>query len=451
MPTFPTVPPPVGPPGPIGFPPVVRDRLSNGLAVWVIERARMPVASLALLLDRGTSSDPADRPGLAALATDLLDEGAGERDAIQLADAFERLGSRLDLDVGPDVMRFEATTLSRFVAPTLELVADVVSRPRLGDADFARVRDLRLNRLRQLSRQPVAAADRAFLTAVFGSHPYGHGAIGTTASLEALELDEVRSFLGGAVLPGGSTLVVVGDVRAGEVMAWAETAFSTWTGHGRSFDPSAGEPDGTAVTSVMDRPGAPQSVLRVGHGGPARRVDEYHDLLVLNAVLGGQFSSRINQNLREEKGLTYGARTSFGFRRASGSFACETSVDANRTVEAIEAIVHELEQIREAMPVAEDEVTLAKAALCRGYARNFETAGQFARAATQLAIYDLPASTFDEFVPRISAVTADAVTEAASTFLRPHAASVVVVGDLARFRAGIGTLGRPVVEGQVEF
>jgi predicted Zn-dependent peptidase len=451
MPAFPTTPPSVGPPAVIGFPPVVRDRLSNGLAVWVIEQARMPVVSLALLIDRGTSSDPDDRPGLVALSADLLDEGAGNRDAIQLAEAFEGLGSHLGLDVGPDVMRFDATTLTRFLAPVLDLVGDVVSRPRFGETDFSRVRDLRIHRLRQLSRQPAAVADRAFLTAVFGSHPYGHGAIGTTASLEAIVLDDARRFLRDAIVPGGSTLVVSGDVRAADVMASAESAFSEWTGSASAVGTPTSVPGQAAVSSLIDRPEAPQSVLRVGHGGPARRIDEHHDLLVLNAVLGGQFSSRINQKLREEKGLTYGARTSFGFRRATGSFACETSVDADRTVEAIEAILYELEAIREEVVVTRDELTQAKAALCRGYARNFETVGQLAHAATQLAIYDLPDSAFDEFVSGISAVTGDAVTRAAATFLRPDESNVIVVGDTVRYRTSIGALGRQVAEPGVEF
>jgi predicted Zn-dependent peptidase len=451
MGAFPEQPPAVGPPTVVSFPPIVRERLSNGLAVWVIEQARMPVASMALMIDRGTSSDPGDRPGRAALSADLLDERAGDRDAIQLADAFERLGSHLNLDVGPDVMRFEATTLSRFVAPVLDLIADVVSRADFGSEDFERVRELRVNRLRQLSRQPGAVADRAFLTAVFGSHPYGHGAIGTTPSLEAITVDDARRFLGEAVVPQGSTLVVAGAVRAGDVLAAAGAAFASWTGSGERLALPAAERDRDVAVSVIDRPAASQSVGRVGHLGPPRRTDDYHVLLVLDAVLGGQFSSRINQKLREEKGLTYGARTSFGFRRAAGSFACEASVDAERTAEAVEEILHAFRAIRDEAPVTEDELERAKAALCRGYARNFETPGQVARAATQLATFDLADSTFDEFVPRIGAVTADAVTRAAQQYVRPDESSVVVVGDLARCRASIDAIGRPVVESRVAF
>jgi predicted Zn-dependent peptidase len=448
---FPERPPAVGTPTTTRFPPIIRDRLSNGLAIWVIEHDRVPVASMALLIDRGTSSDPTDRPGRTALSTDLLDEGAGERDAIELADAFERLGSQLRINVGPDVLQLEATTLTRFVAPMLALVADVVSRPGFGDTDFTRVRDLRLNRLRQLSRQPGASADRSFLAAVFGTHPYGHGALGTTPALEAMTLEDARSFVSESVVPHGATLVVAGDVRPDEVIASADAAFAGWTGRARPLALPPVERAGAAAVTLVDRPDAAQSVLRVGHVGPARRTEDYYELVVLDAVLGGQFSSRINQNLREEKGLTYGARTGFGFRRAGGSFCCQTSVDTDRTTEAVVEILREFDEVRGARPVTDDELALAKSALCRGYARNFETAGQVAGAATQLATYGLPDSTFDEFVPRVGAVTAEAVTRAAEAYVRPDESHVVVVGDRARCLAALDAVGRPLVEGRVAF
>ncbi len=187
---------------PVRFPDVVRDTLENGLAVRVIPQDTVPVVTLALVIQRGTSDDPAEHHGLASLTGDLLDEGAGSRDAIEVAEAFGRLGAELDLDVGPDATSLAVTTLARHLDAVLDLVADIVIRPRLDEPDFRRVRELRTNRLRQLSRLPGAAADRAIASAVFADHPYGHGSLGTTTALAGLTVDDARILLVGDVLSG---------------------------------------------------------------------------------------------------------------------------------------------------------------------------------------------------------------------------------------------------------
>lgn len=440
-----------GTPMAVRFPSIARQTLDSGLSVWAIRHAAVPIATASLLIARGTGDDPTDRHGLASLAGDLLDEGANGRDAIELAEAFAALGTQLEIDVGPDATALSVTTLSRFLAPALALMCDVVARPRMEPQDFRRVRELRLNRLRQLSQSAGTMADRTYVSALFREHSYGHGALGTTASLDAITLDETREFWARMYGARTATLVVVGDVDPGQVWRDAGQAFGGWTGSRESL-PRLVKPDvqPDARVFLVDRPGAPQSELRLGHLGPPRGTPDYHALVTLNAVLGGQFTSRINRRLREEKGVTYGARTAFDFRRVAGTFSCDTSVDAGATAEAIADILAEFQDIRHG-EVPALELGSARASLTRGYVRNFETAGQMARATAQIATHELPDDTFDRFVPSVEAVTGEQVHAAADACIRPEDATIVVVGDAARCQGPLEALGRPVVVATPEF
>ncbi len=446
--------PAIGAPGPITFPPISRATLDNGLRVWSIAHTSVPVVTAQLVIRRGAADDPADRPGLAGVTADLLDEAAGPYDAIQLAEAFAGLGSVLAIEVGSDVTTLGFTSVSRHFTSALALLAEVVMRPRFAEVDLTRVRELRLSRLRQLSSSASAAADRAFYRAVFDQHPYGHGVLGTTASLAAVTMNDIREFHAARYLPQEATLIVAGDIEHEAVAAAAVRALGAWPG-GRTltFGGHAAAPSPTPMPPVLfvPRPGASQSELRIGHLGPSRDVAAYHALIALNAALGGQFSSRLNATLREKKGLTYGVQTTFDFRRAAGTFACETSVQADGTGEAIRDVLAEFEAVRGSRAIDAAELSRAKAALTRGYARHFETAEQLARASVQLLTYGLDDRTFDRFVPSIEAITADDTAAAAREFVHPDRAVAVVVGDPDHCRPQLEALGRPVADVTPEF
>lgn len=435
---------------PVRFPAVVRRRLDNGLRLWTIPYGAIPVATATLLVRRGTGDDPADRHGLASITGDLLDEGAGGLDAIGLAEAFARLGTQLDIDVGPDALTLSCSGLSRSLGQALDLLASVVGRPRLDATDFERVRELRINRLRQLSRSASTMADRAYVTTVFGDHPYGHGALGTTRALEAMSVDDARRYWQQHLAPELATLIVVGDVGPDAVTTAAAAAFGTWqaTAGPSTVGGASLNPDPRIV--LVDRPGAAQSELRIGHLAPGRSTSDYHALVALNAVLGGQFTSRINRRLREEKGITYGAHTSFDLRRLAGSFSCDTSVQQDATADAIADVLQEFETIRRES-VGDDELAAARASLTRGYVRSFETVSQIARAAVQLTVHGLPDDTFNRFVPAVETISRDEVHAVASRRVRPDEATVVVVGDAAVCGAALEQIGRPVVRVVPEF
>jgi|RhiMethySRZTD1v2_1073278.scaffolds.fasta_scaffold07456_8 zinc protease len=439
-------------PTPVRFPPIERTTLANGLSVWTIPHGAVPVVTVVLVLPRGTADDPADRPGLVSLTGDLLDEGAGDRDAIALADAFARLGAQLEIDVGPDATTIAVSALARDLDACLSLVADIAQRPRMTPADVRRVRDLRISRLRQLSQTPGTVADRAFVAGIFGDHPYGHGALGTTASLQALADDEPRAFWEHQYGPEGATIVVAGAVTPAEVTAGTHRTFGDWRANmrPRTWDERVALKSDPRIV-LVDRPSAPQSELRIGHVGTPRRTSSYHALVTLNAVLGGQFTSRINRALREEQAVTYGARSSFDFRRVSGGFCCETSVQADATARAVADVLGQFEAIREDGNLGEAELDRAKASLTRGYVRNFETAAQLARAAAQLVTFGLDDDVFDRFVPQVEAVTVPVAAETARAFVRPADTTVVVVGDAATVRGPLESLGHRIVQADPEF
>ena len=411
----------------------------------------VPIVSVALVLDRGAAHDPANRPGLTGLTSDLVDEGAGGRDAVQLAEAFERLGTYLNIEVGHDSLVLSFSVLARFLDPALALLSDVLVRPHLAADDLDRIREQRINRLMQLKTSASAAADRAFLSGVFGDHPYGHGTLGTTRALQAVTHADVEAFHRQLIVPSGATLIVAGDVPPETVAGIAGAHLRHWTGV-RVPTPAIVPPPAPAPRLLLvDRPGAPQSELRIGHLGPPRSQPGYHALITLNAALGGQFTSRINQNLRESKGYTYGARSAFDFRRSLSTFGCETSVQSDATGQAITEVLLECEATRSVRPLMGDELDRAKQSLTRGYVRHFETPAHLVRAAAELVSFSLPDDTFDRFVPEVSRVTAADVLDAAQTTVHPDASVIVVVGDAEKYGRDLATSGREVVEVTPEF
>jgi predicted Zn-dependent peptidase len=415
---------------PFIFPPIEKSQLPNGLCVWTVRHPAVPVVSAMLLVRNGSASDPAGKEGLAAITMDMLDEGSGERSAIEMHEGLARIGAQFDSDIGSDAAALTVTMLSRFTERGLAIVADMAARPRLDEADFSRVRQLRLHRLTQLRDLPSAVADRTFVRLLYGDHPYGHTPIGSEQTLARMTADDVRMFHTAAIGPSVATLIVVGDCEHGEILTIAGEAFGGWNGPlGAPAAPDTALPQ-PARLNVVPRPGAPQSELRIGHVAAARNTPDYHALVAANMVLGGQFVSRINLNLREDKGLTYGARTSFDFRRMPGPFALQVSVQTSGTAVAIRESIDEIASIRGLRPITDAELALGVAALTRGYARNFETADQIARAAMQLALYDLPDDYFALYVPRLEAVTPADATAAAARHLDSARLVTLAVGDL---------------------
>lgn len=432
------------------FPEIRRGTLANGVRVWTVAHHAVPLVSFLVLLPAGSAADPADRPGLAAVTSDLLDEGCGDLNALDVHDALGRMGAHLDTEIGSDATVLTMTSLSRSASRAVSLLADMVIHPRLEQRDFDRVRELRLNRLVQLRDMPPGLADRAFAQLLYPGHPYGHLPIGTEGSLRGMNLREVTAFHRHVYTPSRITVIAAGDAPHAGLASLVERAFGNWTPSadaGAVIDAKDVPPPAVAPgrIALVHRAGAQQSELRIGHVAAPRSTPDYHALLVCNMVLGGQFVSRINMNLREDKGYTYGARTSFDFRRGAGPFVLAASVQSEATADAVREAISELRAIRGDRPVTRQELETGRAALTRGYPRNFETAEQISRSAAQLALYGLPDDYFSTFVPKVLAVDEADVTRVAAAHIDPSRLLTVIVGDRDRLGADLPRLDLGVV------
>ena len=433
-----TLPVPEPPPG-IRFPELTRSELAPGLQLLTVERRELPLVSLLWLWHAGTASDRDDSPGLAALTADLLDEGTESLTMTALHEALGGVGGQLDTDIGHDATVLSMLALSSHRERAIELFVDMAERPRLDPADTARVKGLRLNRLRQLRHSASALADLLFMRRLYGAHPYGRPGIGTESSLQRFGVDDVRAFhkrLGATPV----TLVVVGDISHDEAVRLVTRHLSPEPRVGQEDPPAPASTDGSRLLFVP-REGAAQSELRLGRVALPRRSSEYHAAVVTNMLLGGAFVSRINMKLREEKGVTYGARSSFQFLRLAGPFSVQASIQSDATAESLREVLAELDALGDSRPVTDEELTSARDALTRGYARGFETGEQVSRAAAQLALYELPEDTFDVFSERIAAVTAADVTTLAQRWLRGDDMQAIVVGEPAASLAGLDAVG----------
>jgi zinc protease len=442
-----------GPSGPFRFPAIHRRVLSNGLDIRAIAHRNVPVVAAVLLVPAGTAADPADRPGLAAYTADLLDEGSAGRSAIEVSDALARCGADLDIDVGPDAIAMSVTTLTQFLKPGLALLAEMATIPNLADPDIERVRKLRLERLRQLRDHAPAVAERALMRLLYRDHPYGHLSLGSEASLEATTAHDIRMFHAGAFVPSGATVIITGDERAEDLFAAVEEVFGSWetprdtpavNRHAGLMPPPLVPQHRLAI---VPRAGAAQSEIRIGHVCASRETPDYHALVLLNMILGGQFVSRVNMNLRQDKGYTYGVRTGFDLRRGLGPFALQTSVGTDVTAAAIREAMKELEEIRSTRPATAEELSLARASVTRGYPRGFETAQQVARGVGQLALHGLAESFFEEFVPRVESITLEDINRVAAQYLDPARMVTLAVGDHDKIAATLTSLnlGEPLV------
>jgi predicted Zn-dependent peptidase len=442
-----------GPNARFTFPDIHRRVLSNGLEVRAIAHRNVPVVSAALLVPGGTAADPVERPGLAAFTADLLDEGSAGRSALEVSDLLARYGADLDVDVGPDAIVMALTTLTRFLEPALRLLAEMATSPNLATPDIERVRKLRLERLRQLRDHAPAVAEHGFMRLLYRDHPYGHLGIGSEAALRATTHGDLQAFHQGAFVPAGATLVIAGDAPADELFEVAAATFGSWEARadGVPIDRLAGLAPPPLIPAnrlaVIARAAAAQSELRIGHVCASRDTPDYHAMVLLNMILGGQFVSRINMNLRQDKGYTYGVRTGFDLRRGLGPFVLQTSVGTEVTAPAIREAVKELEDIRVERPATAEELAMAQASMTRGYPRGFETAQQVARGVASLALHNLPDSYFEDFVPRMEAVTLEDIARVAVQYLDTARMVILVVGDHTKIASTLTALnlGEPIV------
>ena len=436
-----TKPPTLGAPPELHLPAVQTATLANGLEIAVVEMHEVPVVDIQLVVDAGSVRDPADLPGLATFTANMLDEGAGRRSALDIADEAAYLGAQLSTSAGYDVATVSLHVPKRRLGPALDLLADVVLRPTFPDSEISRQRDLRRTQIMQQRDQPVVMANLAFPAVVFGSaHPYGRPLNGTEASTEELARDRVARFYEGYYRPNDARLLIVGDVTLADARRLIGERFGGWARADVAVASPAAPPAPAArMVYLVDKPGAAQSVVRIGHVGVPRVTPDYFALQVLNTILGGSFTSRLNQNLRETHGYTYGAGSSFSMRRMAGPFTASASVVTAKTDSSLIEFLKELRRIREE-PVPQAELDKAKAYITLGLPGDFETTAGAAAQFRDLLTYGLPLDYYNAYIPRINAVTAADVQRVARHYIDPAHFAIIVVGDKSQVEAGIRAL-----------
>ena len=415
---------------PFALPRPERARLSSGAELLLVRRPRLPLVSLYIVWPVGAADEAMDRAGLASLTADLLSEGAGKRTALEIAAELQQIGARMGTFASWDATSISITALTRSLDDALAIVGDVALRPRFESAEVERLRKHAQTALLQIADQASTQAALTGGRAIYGTgHRYGALAQGTNAGLAAITRNEIVAWHEAQLPISRATIIAVGDVEMRTLRPRLEKLFG-----GKRAAPvtrttvvRAAPPPTAQRVLLVDKPGASQTEMRVYLAGPPRATPDYFPLLVLNTIFGGNFSSRLNSKLREEKGYTYGARSEFAFRREGGPFTAGAPVKTAVTRLALVDLRAELRRLADGA-FADAELMPAKQTLQRSLAASFETPPEVARALAVLRVYGLPDDYFASYAQNIEAVTtADLKRVAAS--IRPEQMTVVLVGD----------------------
>jgi zinc protease len=426
-----TKPPAIGPAPSLKMPAIQKQKLSNGLEVWLVEHHEVPLAQVNLIVRSGSAADPIGKYGIGNLTAAMLDEGAGKLTALELADGLEFLGANLSTTSSFDYSAVRLNVPVSKLADALPIMADVALRPTFPAGELDRLRQERLTGLLQARDNPAALIGMAFSRVIFGpTHRYGTSANGLPPAIEAFTVADLQTFYRAHYRPDNATLLVVGDVTLASAMPMLEKAFGAWKTDGMA--PLVAEvPVAPQLTSrqvyIIDKPDAPQSQVRIGWVGVSRSTPDYAALEVLNTILGGSFTSRLNQNLREDKGYSYGASSAFDMRLSAGPFLAAAGVQSDKTAPAIQEFFNELNNI--VKPIPDEELNKAKNYVALGFPGEFETTGDLARKLEDLIVYKLPEDTYAKFVSSVTSITAGDLQRLAARYIQPDKMAVVVVGD----------------------
>ncbi len=438
-PTPPTLPPPA----PLTVPAVIRAALPNGIQLRVVQQTELPLVQVTLSVTGGSRLD-GDEPGMASFMAGMLDEGAANRDATALQGELAFLGASLSTTADWDRFVVSLKVPVRTLPEALALMADVVQRPDFHADDVRRQRDLRLTSLLQQRDQPSALAGLAFNEVTFpAGHPYHDAPQGDSTHVAAFDSAAVRTFYQAAMRPDRATLYVVGDISEAKARELLNQHFGAWRAVGAArpipvSPPQASHPSATRVW-LVDKPAAAQSVIIIGWPGVERTSPDYPAITVMNTILGGSFSSRLNMNLRETRGYTYGAGSGFGWRSIPGPFTASAQVRTNVTDSSLVEFFRELRAIRDT-PVSTAELERAKAYVVMNIPGSLESTSQVAGEMAQLAVFGLTLDELPRLASRIENVSAEDVQTVARKYLTPDQANVVIVGDLAKIRGPIEAL-----------
>jgi zinc protease len=424
------------------FPRFSRRILDNGITVIIATVTKLPLVSVATVIDATATLDPKGKEGIAELTAQALREGTAERNGVQLALDLEKLGTSLEAGADWDSTIASMTVLKGNLKSAFSIFAEALESPAFREEDIERLKAERLAERIQILDEPRGLADESFSRFLYQeSARYSAPMSGNTRSVSAITRNDVQAFYRENYSPDATTVILAGDLTIDEGIELVGSVLGNWKGKRKAQKVEADQPARKSrAVEVIAKQDAAQSELRIGHIGVPRTHPDYFSIVVMNAVLGGLFSSRINLNLREAHGYTYGASSYYDWRRQSGPFVISTAVQSEVTAAAINETLKEIDGMRE-REIGEDELTLATSYLEGVFPIRYETTSAIAGALASMVTFGLPENYFDTYRQKIAAVTTQDVLAAAKKYVKPEELQVTVVGNPDLIRESVEDLG----------
>ena len=421
--------------------------LENGVSVWHIQQDQAPLVSMQVILPRGASTDPADKAGTASMMVDMLDEGAGDRDALQISDAFAQLATDYNASASTDTVVFSLNMLAEELTPSLALLTEIITTPTFPQKDFDRIKAQRESRAIQTEADPSSTAFVVARRVMFQDGYGAIGAAGTRDTLARITLEDVKAAYASLIQPAGATIVAVGAVDKETLLTALNGSLGTWKAPAEASEatPAAVNPEPAARgIHFVDFPGSSQSMVIVARRAPGNKADDYFPATVFNREFAGGFTGRINMNLREDKGYTYGARGGFIRSNQAGTYAIYSKVKSETTRASLDEILGELTMIHGDKPLTEAELSAAKGNLIKKFPARFERISSVAGQLGSVAAKDYPADWFSQWVGKVNAVDLAAATETGRKYTDPAGFHIIVAGDWARIGESLKGLEMPL-------
>jgi predicted Zn-dependent peptidase len=439
-----TKPPKPGPESKVKFPSYYEKMLPNGLKVIVIENHEQPIVYVSFVVKSGSTYD-GELPGLASVTAELLTKGTKTRSATQIAEEIDFVGGSLNATASWDATNVSVLVLKKYLGVGVDILQDVVLNPTFPEEEIERVRTQRLASIKQSKAEAGYLAGVRFSKELFAGHPYANESGGNEESIQKMKRDDLVKFYQTHFIPNNSFIIFAGDITPSEALPLVEKYFGGWKkGKNPHKEFQTVKDVNQTKVVIVDKPGAVQSAIRIGHLGIDRKNKDYVKVYTLNTLLGGYFNSRINMNLRETHGYTYGASSFFDARIYPGPFIVSADVRNEVTDSSIAEVIKELKRIIDE-PVPEDELKMAKDYIVGSFPLQIETPAQVASRVMTIEIYGLPKDFYDRFREEVKKITAKDIQETARKYLHPDKLLIVVSGNSKQVKPVLEKFGPVVV------
>lgn len=400
--------------------------LSNGIEIFFVHKNNLPIIHASVLIEAGSKFDPANKAGLAYLTSLLIDEGAGEFNALQLSDEFEKMGSILSISADQDYINLSLLSLTENFDHSLYLLGKILTEPKFDEKDYAREKKKVLDKILQLKDDAGYIASTIFEKIVFQKTFYELPELGYSKSVEQISNQDVIDYYRSMFTNNNTKIIAVGNLPAGSVIDQFEKTIGKWNNKLLAKNAFAPPDKPGSKYYIIDKKDSAQCEIRIGHPAKKRTAKDYYATRIMNTILGGQFSSRINLNLREDKGYTYGASSAYSYYKETGLFEIHTAVNIENSADAVKEILKEIDGIRR--EITEKEIDFAKSFMIKQFPSRFESFSQITRNIETLVIHSLEFSELENFINNIESVTSEEILEAAKENIIPDDLVIVLCG-----------------------